>query len=88
MTHLFDTITMLASPTDDDRQDLLLSCRFGDLADVQEFVSKFSPDALDGIQDDNGNTLLHMAAGNGHTGEHTVPPTPSLPHIRHWTDVP
>ncbi|KAH0828965.1 cytoplasmic protein [Lanmaoa asiatica] len=54
------------NPTDDDRQELLLSCRYGDLQDIHLFVSKFSPDALNSVQDDNGNTILHMAAGNGH----------------------
>ncbi|KAG8220516.1 cytoplasmic protein [Butyriboletus roseoflavus] len=54
-------------PTEDDQQDLLLSCRYGDLPDIQLFVSTFSPDAINAIQDDNGNTVLHMVAGNGHT---------------------
>lgn len=69
----------MPSPIDDERQDLLLSCRYGDLPDIQEFVSKFSADALNDVQDDNGNTILHMAAANGHTGEHAS--TPPLPCI-------
>jgi len=56
-------------PTDDDKEELLLSCRFGDLPDVQQFLSTFdpAPSVLDAIQDDNANTLIHMAAANGHT---------------------
>ena len=58
----------LSTPTQDDLEELLLSCRYGDVDDIQQFVSKFGPDALATARDDNGNTVLHMVAGNGHTG--------------------
>lgn len=59
------------SPTlsDDDKADLLLSCRYGDLEDVQAFVTTHGPSPLAEIRDDNGNTILHMACANGHLGE-------------------
>lgn len=53
-------------PTDDDKENLLLSCRYDDLDEVQDFVTKFGSGALSSVRDDNGNTLLHMACGNGH----------------------
>lgn len=62
----------MATLTDDDRNELLLSCRYGDLEDVQQFVEKFGPEALAGVRDENGNTVLHMICGNGHTGDHLL----------------
>lgn len=56
-------------PTDDEKDDLLISCRYGDLDDVQDFVNKFGQESLAAIQDDNANTILHMVCGNGHLGE-------------------
>ncbi|KAK1230964.1 ankyrin repeat-containing protein [Marasmius sp. AFHP31] len=53
-------------PTDEEKDDLLLSCRYGDLEDVQEFVKKFGPEPLPSIRDENANTILHMICGNGH----------------------
>jgi ankyrin repeat protein len=53
-------------PTDDDKENLLLSCRYDDLDEVQGFVTKFGSGALSSVRDDNGNTVLHMACGNGH----------------------
>ncbi|KAI0364955.1 ankyrin, partial [Pilatotrama ljubarskyi] len=57
----------LATPTQEDLEEILLSCRYGDLEDIQQFVDKFGSDALATARDDNGNTILHMVAGNGHT---------------------
>ncbi|KZT22464.1 ankyrin [Neolentinus lepideus HHB14362 ss-1] len=51
--------------TDEEKDELLLSCRYGDLNDVQEFVKKHGQSAL-AVRDENGNTILHMASGNGH----------------------
>lgn len=58
----------LATPTPDDLEELLLSARYGDVDDIQHFVDNFGPDALATTLDDNGNSVLHMVAGNGHTG--------------------
>ena len=64
--------------TDHDHDhDLLLSCRYDDLPDVEAFVATFSSAALNDAIDDNGNTVLHMAAGNGHAGKH--PPLARMP---------
>lgn len=57
----------LLIPTDEDKEELLLSCRYGELDEVQQFVAKFSSDTLNDIRDHNGNTALHMVCGNGHT---------------------
>lgn len=62
----------MAAPTDDEEKELLLSCRYGDLEDVQQFITKFGQGAVSHIKDDNGNTVLHMTAANGHEGEHSV----------------
>ena len=57
------------TPTDDQKEDVLLSARYGELEEVQEFVKMFGSDVLAAVRDENGNTVLHMACGNGHTGE-------------------
>ncbi|KAG9312329.1 cytoplasmic protein [Chiua virens] len=77
-------------PTDDDQQDLLLSCRYGDLPDIHAYLAHFSPNTLTTVLDDNGNSVLHMAAGNGHTGAPDVlalllPLVPRL--LRHQNDL-
>lgn len=53
-------------PSVEELDDLILSCRYGDLEDVQDFVNRFGPDALDDYADENGNSCLHMASANGH----------------------
>ena len=58
----------LPLPTEDDKEDLLLSCRYGDTEDVKLFVDRFGPDPLNEVRDDSGNSVLHMACGNGHLG--------------------
>ncbi|THG94921.1 hypothetical protein EW026_g6639 [Hermanssonia centrifuga] len=56
----------LAIPSDDEKDDLLLACRYGDLEDIEQFVNKFGPDAINDIRDHSGNTVLHMVCANGH----------------------
>ncbi|KAF9261119.1 ankyrin [Marasmius fiardii PR-910] len=56
----------MSNPTDEEKDDLLLSCRYGDLEDVREFIHKFGHEPLSSIRDENGNTILHMTCGNGH----------------------
>lgn len=58
----------MATPTQEDYEELILSCRYGDREDVESFISQFGVDHLATARDDNGNTILHMAAANGHTG--------------------
>ncbi|KAG6330663.1 hypothetical protein ID866_8425 [Astraeus odoratus] len=67
------------TPSQDDLEDLLLSCRYGDLQDVQDFVARHSAVPLGDAQDDRGNTVLHMACGNGHADllEYLLPLVPS-----------
>ena len=63
---------MAPLPSNDDRDELLLSCRYGDLEDIEAFVSKYGKKSLSDIRDDNQNTILHMAAGNGHLGMKSI----------------
>ncbi|KAJ7686065.1 ankyrin [Mycena rosella] len=56
----------MSTPTTDEKDEFLLSCRYGDLDDVKQFVAQFGSDAAAEIRDDNGNTALHMLCGNGH----------------------
>lgn len=57
---------MSSIPSDEDKEDVLLSCRYGDLEDVKHFVEKFGANPLRDIRDENGNTVIHMISGNGH----------------------
>lgn len=59
----------MSKPTTEDNDELLLSCRYGDLDDLKAYVDKFGADSLSEIRDDNGNTILHMTSANGHIGE-------------------
>ncbi|KDQ28374.1 hypothetical protein PLEOSDRAFT_1077239 [Pleurotus ostreatus PC15] len=69
----------MAAPNDEEKEDLLLACRYGDLQDVQQFVAQFRAEGLASIQDDNANTVLHMACGNGHLDilQYLLPIVPS-----------
>lgn len=59
---------MPLNPSVHEIQEALLSCRYGDLDDIRQFVVKFGGEDLHNIHDDNGNTVLHMISGNGHEG--------------------
>lgn len=61
--------TTTAAPSQEEIDELLLSCRYGDLEDVQAFVEKFGDEALVQAKDDRGNNVVHMCCGNGHVGE-------------------
>ncbi|KAG5642210.1 hypothetical protein DXG03_003402 [Asterophora parasitica] len=52
--------------TDEDKDEILLAGRYGDLEDIREFVSKFGAEPLAEIRDENDNSVLHMVCGNGH----------------------
>jgi ankyrin repeat protein len=56
-------------PSNEENEDLLLACRYGDRDDVQQFVNKFGSAPLSSVRDENGSSILHMVAANGHTGE-------------------
>jgi hypothetical protein len=61
--------TTTTAPSQEEIDELLLSCRYGDLEDVQAFVEKFGDEALAQAKDDRGNNVVHMCCGNGHVGE-------------------
>ena len=56
-------------PSYEDIEELLLSCRYGDLDDLKSFVQRFGTNSVGEARDENGNTVLHMASANGHIGE-------------------
>lgn len=55
-------------PTHDELEDLMLSCRYGDMDDVKAFIERFGWDPVAEVRDESGNTVLHMVCGNGHLG--------------------
>ena len=59
------------APTDEDKDQLLDSCRYGDLDEVQDFVKQFGQEPLADVRDANDNSILHMVCGNGHLGGDT-----------------
>lgn len=59
----------MPAPTADQIEDIILSCRFGELDEVKEFVDTFGAQALVDARDERGNSVLHMCCGNGHLGE-------------------
>lgn len=59
-----------AKPSEEQVEELLLSCRYGDLEDVKAFVQQYGVDPVQQARDDRGNNVLHMCCGNGHAGEY------------------
>ncbi len=59
----------LATPTDEEKEDVLLACRYGDVEDIEQFVTRFGPDPLNQTRDERGSSVLHMVCANGHKGE-------------------
>ena len=57
-------------PTDEDKEDVLLAARYGDLDDIRQFVAHFGSQVLSDIRDENDNSVVHMACGNGHLGNY------------------
>src|SRR5712671_433734 len=53
----------------DEAENLLLSCRYGDVDDLKSFIDRFGTVPISEARDENGNTVLHMACANGHIGE-------------------
>ncbi|ORY07474.1 hypothetical protein K493DRAFT_101509 [Basidiobolus meristosporus CBS 931.73] len=47
--------------------EVVLSARYGDLEDLQQISQQYGPSIL-ASSSANGNTPLHMASANGHTG--------------------
>jgi hypothetical protein len=63
--------TPLPVPSAFEQSELLLCARYGDptdLDDIKKFVTQFGEKWLEEVRDERGNTMLHMAGGNGHTG--------------------
>lgn len=59
---------LIMAPTEEQIEDLLLSCRYGELDEVKAFVEEHGWDPISAARDDRGNTVLHMCCGNGHLG--------------------
>ncbi|KAL1413376.1 ankyrin repeat-containing protein [Vanrija albida] len=65
------------APTTEELDELLLSCRYGEVEEVEEFAAKHGWDAIAAAKDERGNTVLHMTSGNGHLDVLKV----LLPHV-------
>lgn len=66
----FNTVmSSTAQPTPEQVEDVLLSCRYGELEELEVFAGEFGWEAVNSARDERGNTALHMACGNGHLGE-------------------
>ncbi len=57
------------APTQEQIDELILSCRYGELDEVKQFTDEFGWDPVNQARDDRGNTVLHMICGNGHIGK-------------------
>jgi hypothetical protein len=62
------------------KEDILLSCRYGDIEDVQAFIKEFGTASLAEIRDQSGNSILHMISANGHIGKAYLQLTSYLDH--------
>jgi hypothetical protein len=56
-------------PIPEDLEEVLLNCRYGELEELQQFVTRFGKESLEKARDEDGNGVLHMVCGNGHLGE-------------------
>lgn len=66
------SMTSISGPTEFELSELLLCARYGDesdLHDIKAFVGKYGQSWLADARDSRGNTMLHMAGGNGHAGQ-------------------
>ena len=61
-------MTSAAAPSQEELEDIILSARYGELEEIQEFVKRYGNDSIASARDERGNTCLHMAAANGHAG--------------------
>jgi len=52
----------------DDVEELILCSRYGELEELRELVARLGAALLASARDDRGNSCLHMAAANGHSG--------------------
>ncbi|KAL7419133.1 ankyrin repeat-containing protein [Cryptotrichosporon argae] len=52
--------------TQEELEDVVLSARYGEVDEIKAFAEQHGWDALVGARDERGNTVLHMACGNGH----------------------
>ena len=71
LTHISDAMSAdhRPSPTEEDVEEFLLSCRYGELEEVRVFAELYGWPAVISARDERGNTALHMVCGNGHLGE-------------------
>lgn len=60
-------------PTEEDLDEALLSCRYGEQEEVEAFVAAHGVGSLAAARDGSGNSCLHMVAANGHLGQQQIP---------------
>ena len=61
-------MTSAAAPSQEELEDIILSARYGEIEEIQDFVKRYGNDSIASARDERGNTCLHMAAANGHAG--------------------
>jgi hypothetical protein len=61
--------TTTTTPSPEQVEELLLSCRYGELEEVKAFVEEFGVEAVVSARDERGNSAVHMCCGNNHVGE-------------------
>lgn len=64
----------MSKPSQDEILAVLDCFRYGDIEegdfeDIKKFTAAYGDQVLAELRDDRGNTALHMAGGNGHTGK-------------------
>lgn len=62
--------TTSVTPSDEEVEDIILSARFGELEEIQQYAERYGSKSLVEARDERGNGCLHMAAANGHDGKY------------------
>lgn len=57
-----------SAPSKEDQEEFLLSCRYGEIDEVRQYVETNGPGSIVEARDNRGNTALHMCCANGHIG--------------------
>ena len=65
---VFMPVATKPMPTEEEIEDVILACRYGDLEDVRQFVDTHGVVALADARDERKNSALHMCCANGHEG--------------------
>lgn len=64
--------TATTTPSQEEVEEFMLSCRYGEVEEVQAFVERFGEQGVENARDDRGNSAVHMCCGNGHVGMSSI----------------